>query len=171
VLPWGIRLDVKQEQGAGLEVPCRQTTALAAQLIREGQAPAGVKVLGLFEAYDRCPTVVKACREQRFDVASILKSHRTLWKSSWQLTAGRYGRHLLRRRRPATLILTKPHGSARYRFVEAGGLTVGHLGRLHVVFSRTGTAKKLLGLVTNAPELSAAQLIQTYDRRWTIEIV
>jgi SRSO17 transposase len=38
-----------------------------------------------------------------------------------------------------------------------------------VVFSRKGTARKILGLVTDAPDLSAPQLIQTYDRRWTIE--
>jgi SRSO17 transposase len=170
VMPWGIRLYVKKEQCAGMDVPFRKTTELAAQLIRECKAPAGVKVLVLFDAYYLCPTMVKACREQRFDFASTLKSHRNLWKSSWQLKAGRYGRNLFRRCRTETLIITKSHGSARYPFVDAGWLTVGHLGRLHVVFSRKGTAKKILGLVTNAPELSAAQLIQTYDRRWTIEV-
>jgi hypothetical protein len=29
--------------------------------------------------------------------------------------------------------------------------------------------RKILGLVTDAPELSAADLILTYERRWTIE--
>jgi SRSO17 transposase len=38
-----------------------------------------------------------------------------------------------------------------------------------VVFSRKGAARKLLGLVTDAPELSAPELIQTYALRWTIE--
>jgi hypothetical protein len=169
VIPWGIRLYVKKEACAAVSVPFQKTTELAAQLIREFNAPAGVKVLVLFDAYYLCPTVVKACREQRFHFASTLKSNRNLLKLGWKLKAGRYGRNLFRRRRTETLVITKPHGSARYRFVDAGWLTVGHLGLLHVVFSRKGTAKKSLGLVTNAPELSAAQLIQTYDRRWTIE--
>ena len=169
VIPWGIRLYAKKEACAAIGVPFQKTTELAAQLIREFNAPTGVKVLVLFDAYYLCPTVVKACRERRFHFASTLKSHRNLLKPGWKLKAGRYGRNLFRRRRTEPLIITKPDGSARYRFVDAGWPPVGHLGLLHVVFSRKGTAKKILGLVTNTPELSAAQLIQTYDRRWTIE--
>jgi hypothetical protein len=68
-----------------------------------------------------------------------------------------------------TLDLAKPYGPVRYRFVDAGWLEVSKLGPLHVVFSRKGTAKKILGLVTDAPALSAADAIRTYDKRWTIE--
>jgi DDE superfamily endonuclease len=169
VIPWGIRLYVKPEQAKTLALPFRKSTELAAQLIREFQAPAGVKVVVLFDAYYLCRTVVQACREQHFPFASTLKGNRSLFKQGWKLKAGRYGRNLFRRRRTDTLVIAKPHGKARYRFVDAGWLEVGHLGRLHVVFSRKGSARKLLGLVTDDPELSAAQLIQTYERRWTIE--
>ena len=169
VLPYGIRLSVKQVHGAALECPCRKTTELAAQLIRECTPPAGVKVVVLFAADYLCRTVVQACREQRFHCASTLKSHRTLCTQGWQLKAGRYGRNLFRRRRMETLVIDKPHGSAYDRYVDARWLQVSHLGVLHVVFSRKGAARKILGLVTDDPELSAAGLIQTYDTRWTIE--
>jgi hypothetical protein len=56
----------------------------------------------------------------------------------------------------------------RYRYLDAGWLHVSKLGALHVVFSRTGAAKKILGLVTDDPAVSAAGLIQAYDRRWEI---
>jgi SRSO17 transposase len=169
VIPWGIRLYVKKEACAGVGVPFQKTTELAAHLIQAFQAPAGVKVLVLFDAYYLCHTVVKACRQKRFHFASTLKSNRSLFRPGWKLKAGRYGRNQCRRRRTDTLVLTKPHGSARYRFVDAGWLEVSKLGPLHVVFSRKGTAKKILGLVTDAPELSAADVIRTYDKRWTIE--
>jgi SRSO17 transposase len=169
VIPWGIRLYVKPEQAKALGRPFQKTTELAAQLIRAFTAPMGVKVIVLFDAYYLCPTAVKACRAQRFPFASTLKSNRHLFKQGWKLKAGRYGRNLFRRRRTDTLIIVKPHGKARYRFVDAGGLEVGQLGRLHVMFSRKGSAKTILGLVTDHPALSAAQLIQTYDRRWAIE--
>jgi SRSO17 transposase len=39
-----------------------------------------------------------------------------------------------------------------------------------VVFSRKGDARKILGLVTDAPELSAAGLIQTYEIRSVVEL-
>jgi hypothetical protein len=97
------------------------------------------------------------------------EEQRSLFKPGWKLKAGRYGRNQFRRRRTDTLVITKPHGSARYRFVDAGWLEVSKLGSLHLVFSRKGTAKKILGLVTDDPQLSAADIIRTYDKRWTIE--
>jgi SRSO17 transposase len=169
VIPFGIRLYVKQAQCPSVGVPFHKTTELAAQLIRECTPPAGVKVVVLFDAYYLCPTVVKACRAQHFHFASTLKSNRSLFKQGWKLHAGRYGRNLFRRRRTDTLDLAKPYGPVRYRFVDAGWLGVSKLGPLHVVFSRKGTAKKILGLVTDAPQLSAADVIRTYDKRWTIE--
>jgi len=38
-----------------------------------------------------------------------------------------------------------------------------------VIFSRKGTAKNILGLVTDAPELSAADVIRTDEKRWPVE--
>jgi hypothetical protein len=32
-----------------------------------------------------------------------------------------------------------------------------------------GTVKKILGLVTDAPQLSAADVIRAYDKRWTVK--
>ena len=161
--------DSKKEQCPTVGVPFYKTTELAAQLIRECTPPAGVKVVVLFDAYYLCHTVVKACREQQFHFVSTLKSNRSLFKHGWKLHAGRYGRNLCRRRRTDTLDLAKPYGSVRYRFVDAGWLAVSKLGPLHVVFSRKGTANKILGLVTDAPQLSAADVIRTYEKRWTIE--
>jgi len=169
VIPQGIRLYVKKEHCPALGLPFRKTTEMAAQLIREFQPPAGVKVMVLFDAYYLCRTVVKACREQGFHFASTLKSHRSLCKPGWQLKASRYGRNLLRRRRTEPLVFAKPHGQIRYRFVDAGWLAVSHLGPLHVVFSRKGTARKILGLVTDAPALSAAGLMRRYEKRWAVE--
>jgi SRSO17 transposase len=169
VIPFGIRLYVKQAHCPALGLLFRKTTELAAQLIREFKAPTGVKVVVLFDAYDLGPPVVKACREKRFHFASTLKSHRRLFTQGWKLTAGRYGRHLFRRRRTDTLDLAKPYGPVHDRFVDAGWLEVSTLGPLHVVFSRKGTANTILGLVTDAPKLSAADVIRTDEKRWTIE--
>jgi SRSO17 transposase len=169
VIPFGIRLYVKQAYCPALGLSFRKTTELAAQLIREFKAPTGVTVVVLFDAYYLCPTVVKACREKRFHFASALKSNRSLFRRGWKLKAGRYGRNLFRRRRTGTLDLAKPYGAVHYRFVDAGWLEVSTLGPLHVVFSRKGTAKTILGLVTDAPQLSAADVIRTYEKRWTIE--
>jgi hypothetical protein len=152
-----------------LGLPCRQTTELAAQRIREFKPPPGVKVVVLVEAFSLGPTGVKACRAQPFPWASTLKRHRRLFTHGWKLNAGRDGRQLFRRRRPATLDLAQSSGPVRDRCVEAGGLEVSSRGPLHVVFARQGKAKKLLGRVTDPPELSATGVIRTDEKRWTIE--
>jgi hypothetical protein len=169
VLPYGIRLYVKKAHGPALGLPFRKTTERAAQLIREFQPPAGVKVMVLFDACCLCRTVVQACREQGFHFASTLKSNRRLSKQGWQLNAGRYRWNLFRRRRTTSLALAKPHGQTRYRFVDAGWLGVNSLGPLHLVFSRKGRARKILGLVTDDAALSAAGLIRTCEKRWAVE--
>jgi len=166
----GIRLYVKKKHGPALGLPFCKTTELAAQLIQEFQAPTGVKVMVLFDAYYLCHTVVQACRDQGFHFASTLKSHRCLYKQGWRLKAGRYGQNLFRRRRTTPLVSAKSPGAVRYRYVDAGWLQVSALGLLHVIFSRKGAARKILGLVTDAPELSAAGLIPTYEIRWTVEL-
>jgi hypothetical protein len=44
----------------------------------------------------------------------------TTFNRGWKLTAGGYGRKLLRRRRADALDLSKPDGPVRDRFVDAG---------------------------------------------------
>jgi hypothetical protein len=65
--------------------------------------------------------------------------------------------------------MAKPAGPVRYRVVDAGWLEVSKRGPRHVVCSRTGTAQKILGLVTDDPKLPAADIMRTYDHRWTME--
>jgi hypothetical protein len=171
ILPSGIRLDVTPAHGPALDRPFRKTTEVAAPLLRECEAPAGVKVMVRFDPDALCRGVVQACRERHVHVASTLKRHRTLFTAGWKLTAGRYGRNLFRRRRTATLVLARPHGPAHDRCVEAGGLEVSTRGPLPVVFSRKGPAQPILGLVTDDAELSATELRQTYEKRWAVEQV
>jgi hypothetical protein len=169
VLPSGIRLAVNKAPGPALGLPFRQTTEMAAQLIRECQPPAGVKVTVLCDADSWCRTVVQAGREQGVPCASTRKRHRRLGQQGWQLHAGRSGRNLWRRRRTTPLVRAKPHGQTRSRCVEAGGLEVSHLGPLPLVCSRQGTARNILGLVTDDSDLPAAGLIRTEETRGAVE--
>jgi hypothetical protein len=168
VLPWGSRLSRPPEHAKSPGLPCRQTTALAAQRMREWKAPAGVTGVVRFDAYSRCRTVGQACREPHVHGASTRTSHHRLGKPGWKLTAGHSGRNLWRQRRPDTLVIAKPPGKARDRVVAAGWLAVSQLGRWPGSFSRQGSARTLLGLLTEALARLAAQLLPPDERRWTI---
>jgi hypothetical protein len=56
VIPFGIRLYVKQAPCSALGLPFRKTTELAAQRLREFKAPMGVTVVVLCDADSLCPT-------------------------------------------------------------------------------------------------------------------
>ena len=171
-IPFGVRLYIKKEDCRALQRPFRKTTELAAALIREFQPPENVRVHVLFDSFYLCPVVVKACRAKGFHFLSTVKSNRNLFKNARKLKAGRYGRHLFRRRRVAkkTFSIEKQHGPVRYTWIDAGWMRVSSLGRLHVVFSRKQGEPKILGLVTDDPKLSARQIIAAYDHRWQIEV-
>jgi hypothetical protein len=71
--------------------------------------------------------------------------------------------------RVKTLRVAQPHGPIRYRCVDAGWRAGSHRGPLHGVFSRQGTARKMLGRVPEALALSAAGLMRAYETRWAVE--
>ena len=169
-IPFGIRLYIKKEDCRSLQRQFKKTTQLAAELIRAFEPPAGVRVLVLFDSYYLCPVVVKACRSKGFHFLSTLKSNRNLYKNGRKLKAGGYGFRLWRRGRKQTYRIHKTKGYVKYTYVNAGWLNVSDLGKLHVVFSRKNGERKVLGLVTDDPTLSARQMIQRYDDRWSIEV-
>lgn len=170
VIPWGVRLYLKKEDAALLGQPFKKTTQLAADLIAAFEPPKSVCVRVLFDSYYLCPTVVKACQRKGFRFVSTLKSNRNLYKNGRKLKAGAYGWGLFGRRPKKTCRLEKTSGFADYTYVDAGWITVSDLGQLHVIFSRKNRDKKILGIVTDDPKLSAGQIIRMYDERWSIEV-
>lgn len=170
IIPFGIRLYLKKEHCKTLKQPFKKITHMAAELIEAFDVPEGVQVRVLFDSYYLCPGVVKACRKKGFRFVSTLKSNRNLYKQGRKLKAGTYGRNLFRRRSKKPRQLRKSHGKAHFSYIDAGWLKVSDLGRLHVVYSRKHGDRKPLGLVTDDPKLSAAQMITTYRDRWSIEV-
>jgi len=170
VIPWGVRLYIKKEDATALQQPFKKTTQLAADLIDEFEPPQGIQVHVLFDSYYLCPTVVKVCRVKGFRLVSTLKSNRNLYKNGRKLKVGGYGYSLFGRHRKKSCRIEKANGSADYTYVDAGWIKVSDLGQLHVIFSRKNRDKKVLGIVTDDPKLSAGQMIRMYDERWSIEV-
>jgi SRSO17 transposase len=169
-IPFGISLYVKEEDSEDLDVEFKKTTRLAAELIRAFEAPAGCRVRVLFDNFYLCPVVVKACRKKGFRFVSTLKSNRNLFKGSRKLKAGKYGAGLFRRSRRKRRVFLKKKHRVTYWYVDAGWLRVGDLGQMHVIFSRKKKEPRILGIVTDDPKLTGANIIRAYDGRWSIEV-
>jgi len=169
-IPFGIRLYVKKQDCKNLGVEFKKTTQLAAELISEFRPPQGTTVRVLFDSYYLCPVVVKACRKKCFHFVSVLKANRNLFKNGRKLKTGKYGKSVFRNKDKKTFHIHKSNGNVQYSYVDAGWMDVGKVGKLHVIFSRKKSEPKILGLVSDDPNLSACQLIRTYDDRWNIEV-
>jgi hypothetical protein len=169
-IPFGVRLYVKKQDCHRLQVPFQKVTQLAAELIRSFQPPEGLKVIVVFDTYYLCPLVVRACQAQRFHFVSTLKANRNLFLHRRKLKAGEWATRLFRRTPKSVLRIPKEHGSAHYRYVDAGRKQVSKLGKLHIVISKKNRERVPVMIVTNHPSFSAARIIRAYDARWSIEV-
>jgi len=169
-IPFGIRLYVKKEDCHRLQVPFTKVTQLAAELIRAFQPPEGLNVIVLFDTYYLCPCVVNACRAKRFHFVSTLKANRNLFLHHRKVKAREWCSRLFKRTTKSTLRIRKEHGSAQYRYIDAGRRAVSKLGPLHLVVSRKNRERAMVLLVTDHPSLSARRIITSYDTRWNIEV-
>ena len=169
-IPFGIRLYVKHKDCAGLHREFKKLTQLAAELIQSFQAPAGVRVMVLFDSYYLCPAVVRACRAKGFSFVSTLKSNRNLFKNGRKLKAGEYGKQLFKSKGKQRFSMKKPSGTVCFHYVDAGWMSLSGIGNAHVVYSRKNKEKNIVPIVSDDPNLSARQMIRTYTTRWSIEV-
>ena len=169
-IPLGVRLYVKKEHSPELGIPFKKITELAAELIHSFKAPDGVTVLVLFDSYYLCTKVVRACRSKKFHFVSTLKSNRNLYVRGKKLKAGTYGTNLYRRKAKSTLKVSKKRDIAQYKYVDAGWIAVSKLGNLHIIFSRKNKERRIMGIVTDHPSLTAPKMIASYEKRWSIEV-
>lgn len=169
-IPWAIHLYVKDKLCPKLKMPFRKLTQIAADMIRSVRLPGAPKVCVLFDSFHLCPTVTHACQERGFTFASTMKSNRNMSHNGRHLKAGTYAKTRFKHGKRLSCTVRKPHGSVTYTVVDAGWLTVGALGQVHVVFSRENKEKRVIGLITNDPRLSPIQMVQTYAKRWRIEV-
>lgn len=170
-ISFGIKLYASKAFANKLGVDFRKSTELAAELINGFEPPVhGVKTVVLFDSYYLCKTVITACNQKKFFFASTLKSNRNLFRRGHKTKANKLGKKLFKTRRKRHFKITRESGAVSYDYVDAGWLDVSKAGRLHVVFSRKEGEGKILGIVTNDPNMSAKEIIAAYDKRWNIEV-
>lgn len=168
-IPRGTWLYVKKEQAAGLGVPFRKMTELAAGAIRGAALPAGLRVVVLFDAYYLCPTVADACRARHWHFIGVGKMNRRFKVAGVDRKLSDYGGNVLRRagRWHRVEGLSK---TGSYRLAERVG-RMKKLGEVKVVFSRRKGESKFVALVTDDPRAAARAVVADYLKRWCIEML
>jgi SRSO17 transposase len=170
LLPW--RIDLWKPKGhSGPRY--RKLTDMAAQMIKDFSAPAGVKVRVLFDAFYLCPTVTNACVSKGFTFFSVAQRCRNF-------TTANGKKRKIARLMPGLI----RHQGKTVRMKRSRGKTVtlriasvdGHLsriGKVRMVISKRprGPWKKSIAIVTNETGLRPRQIVAIYEQRWLIEVL
>lgn len=170
-LPWRFVLWLPAEYCKKRKQPYRKTTAIAAELIRQFEPPAGLKVRVLFDAFYLCPAVTKACSDRGFAWFSVASSNRNLTVGKGARKIGAIGAGVVRSR--GQRVRLKRSRGWRWMTIAAVDGRLSKIGEVRVVFSkRPGDPwKNVLAVVTNATKLSPREVMASYERRWAIEVL
>ncbi len=152
----------------------RKLTDLAAEMVRQFQAPGGLNVRVLFDAFYLCPQVVKACEARGFTWFSVAAKNRRFrrdgekgkgrkiadWAPGLIKHHGRFVR------------MKRSRGSARLKIALVDG-HLSRIGRVRMVVSKRPheTWKTTIAIVTNATGTDARAIVALYERRWNIEVL
>ena len=152
----------------------RKLTDLAAQMIREFEVPAGLKVRVLFDAFYLSPVVVKACEKREFSWFSVASKNRNFRR---QGTKGK-GKNIadlvpgLIKHHGRFVHMKRARGRAKLKIASVDGY-LSRIGQVRMVVSKRPheTWKSTIAIVTNCLGMDARAIVAAYERRWNIEVM
>jgi Transposase DDE domain len=152
----------------------RKLTDLAAEMIREFDTPAGLKVRVLFDAFYLCPQVVNACESREFTWFSVASKNRCFrrlgekgkGKKIADLVVGLIKHH------GRFVRMKRSRGTAKLKIASVDG-HLSRIGRVRMVVSKRPheTWKSTVAIVTNSLGTDARAIVAIYERRWSIEVL
>jgi SRSO17 transposase len=152
----------------------RKLTDLAAEMVRQFEPPAGLKVHVLFDAFYLCPQVVRACEARGFTWFSVASKNRR-FRRDGEKGKGRKIADLapgLIRHHGRFVRMKRSRGTARLKIALVDGY-LSRIGRVRMVVSKRPqeTWKTTIAIVTNATGTDARAIVAIYERRWNIEVL
>lgn len=169
VLPWRVEL-WKPKGHSGPRY--RKLTDMAAAMIRAFQAPAGVRVRVLFDAFYLCPKVAGACESNGFTFFSVAQRNRNFRTANGKTRKIAKLIPGLIRHKGKSVRMKRSRKTARLRVACVDG-HLSRIGRVRMVVSKRprGPWKSCIAIVTNETGLRARQVVEVYECRWLIEVL
>ncbi len=173
VLPWRVEL-WKPKGHPGPRY--RKLTDMAAAMVKAFDAPAGVKVRVLFDAFYLCPTVTRACAGKGFTFFSVASRNRNFTTGQGKRKRRRSIAGLmpgLIRHRGNGVRMKRSRGKATTLRIASADGHLSRIGRVRMVVSKRprGPWKKCIAIVTDETGLRPRQVVAIYELRWNIEVL
>jgi SRSO17 transposase len=152
----------------------RKLTDLAAEMIRQFDVPAGLKVRVLFDAFYLSPVVVKACEKREFAWFSVAARNRCLRREGEKGRGKKIGDFApgLLRHHGRCVHMKRSRGVAKLKIASVNG-HLSRIGQVRMVISKRPheTWNSTIAIVTNAAGMDARAIVAAYERRWNIEVM
>jgi SRSO17 transposase len=154
----------------------RKLTDMAAAMIRAFDAPAGIKVRVLFDAFYLCPKAARACEAKGFTFFSVASRNRSFTTGEGKRAKRRSIARLmpgLIRHRGKRLRMKRSRGKTTTLRAASVDGRLSKVGRVRMVVSKRprGPWKKCIAIVTNETGLRPRQVVAIYELRWNIEVL
>lgn len=169
VMPWRFDLWVPKKQA---KHSYRKSTQIAAEFIHCFEAPKGLGVRVLFDAFYLTPVVIRACETRGFSWFSVASKNRILTRDGskrqrrclFDLVPGLLKHH------GRNVRMKRYRGWANFRIATVDGRLKG-IGPVRLVVRKRPGAplKTSTALVTNQRTLDGRKILSIYERRWLIE--
>lgn len=169
VLPWKIDLWIPKDQSGATY---RKINQIAADMICAFQAPQGLKVRVLFDAFYLAPNVVRACESQGFTWFSVASKNRKLTRKHCRTrTIKEFAPGVLKHK--SCRVRLRRARCWRWLRIACVDGSLNRLGRVRMVLSKRPCDpwKKTLAVVTNECKLQARQIMVIFEKRWNIEVL
>lgn len=167
-IPWAIELWMpKVQAGSGY----RKLTQMASELIQRFPVLCGLKVRVLFDAAYLAVNVVKACEARNFTWFSVAARNRKIIRRGKKTPIRDLAPGVLRYH-GQRVRLQRSRGWRWMRIASVVG-TLGKTGEVRLVVSKRAgpSSKELLSVVTNELDMKPRDVIVTYEKRWSIEVL
>jgi SRSO17 transposase len=158
----------QQEEDPADRLTFRKLTHLAQDALLSLDLPEGVTPVVLFDSYYLCPAVAGVCSVLGWPFISVAKKSRNFapdGRPRDKRKLGKYGRNLLARRGRRCVVAGLEH-----RVAERVG-RLSKAGRVKLVVSQRKGDRGWVVLVTNQLSWKASKVLETYRKRWTIELL
>jgi SRSO17 transposase len=152
----------------------RKLTDLAAEMIRQFEAPAGLKVRVLFDAFYLCPQVVTSCESRGFTWFSVASKNRCFRRDGEKGKGRKIADFVvgLIKHHGRFVRMKRSRGTAKLKIAPVDG-HLSRIGRVRMVVSKRPheTWKSTIAIATNSLGTDARAIVAIYERRWNIEVL
>ena len=167
VIPYSIDVYTTKEQSKVLKIPFKKKTDIALSMIKEFEADSDQEVIVLADSYYASSPIIKYCRNKKgYSFISVLKSNRVFEIKEDKTNVEQYSKELFRNKKRKTIIRIK--NKKYYTVTRKVSLKTG--GVVKIVFSKQQSHRTALAVFTTNTALPTNRILESYSRRWSIEV-